>query len=77
MKLTEEILQENKLFLDEVALETMKVYITRKPPQSFEDSISIARVAYRQALAMLEIRENSLLRLAKDVRLIKSKENEL
>lgn len=59
-------LKENQNFLDDVAKEVMKVYVGVRPPTSFEDSLSIARVSYKQALAMLEVRENALVGIAKD-----------
>ena len=66
------ILEDNKEFIDTVAIETMKSYLRLKPPNSPEDSLSIARVAYRQALAMLEVRENALLpMLEKDSNIFK------
>ena len=66
------VLEDNKEFIDTVAIETMKSYLRLKPPNSPEDSLSIARVAYRQALAMLEVRENALLpMLEKDSNIFK------
>lgn len=62
--ITKETIKKNYDYLDKVALETMKEYISKKPPQGFNDSMSIARVSYKQALAMLEVRESSLLTLA-------------
>lgn len=73
MKITEQLILENKEFLDRVAIEVMKVYVSRQPPKGFTDSMSIARVAYRQSLALLEVRENELVNLAKEVKLLKNK----
>jgi hypothetical protein len=47
----------NDDFLDKVAIETMKIYLVNKQPQSYEDSLSIARISYKQAQAMLEAKE--------------------
>lgn len=66
------VIEDNKEFIDAVAVETMKSYLRMKPPNSPEDSLSIARVSYRQALAMLEVKENALLpMLEKDPNIFK------
>ncbi len=60
------LLKADKDFLDRTALEVMKIYISARRPQSFGDSMSISRISYKQALAMLEIRNNELSTLIKE-----------
>lgn len=73
-KLTEDDILSNSGFLDKIAIEVMKVYMTKQNPHNFGDSVSISRIAYKQALAMLMIRENSLITLAEEAGLLKTKE---
>lgn len=69
--ITKQTIEKNYSYLDEVAIENMKVLLAVRPPQGFADSMSIARVSYKQALAMLEIKENSLETLAQEAGIIK------
>jgi hypothetical protein len=61
----------NKEYLDKVAVQVMTTYLNRSPLKGFEDSMSVSRIAYKQALAMLEVRENSIITLATEAGLIK------
>lgn len=45
-------------FLRQIAKETMKVYISVKKPENYKQSLQVARIAYLQALAMLEVEED-------------------
>lgn len=72
--LTAKEITDNKEFLDKVAIVTLESYLHRSSPKNFADSMSLARVAYKNALGMLEVRENSLLSLAKEAGLYKKKE---
>lgn len=72
--LTQEIIDKNADFLDKVAIETSLVYFTKKVPTGFSESMSIARVSYKHALAMLTVKENNLLSLAKESGLIRKKD---
>jgi hypothetical protein len=72
--LTEEIINEEKGYLDKAALIVLEAYIVSQKPKGFDDSMSLARVAYKQALAMLEVRETSLVTLAKESKLIRGTE---
>lgn len=69
--ITKEIIEKNKDFLDEVAIKTMVSYLHRSSLTGFKDSLSVSRISYKQALAMLEVRENSLESLAKESGIIK------
>ena len=69
--LTEEIIIKEKGYLDRSALIVLEAYVSSQKPKGFEDSMSLARVAYKQALAMLEVRETSLVTLAKESGLIR------
>lgn len=71
MRLTKKDIYDNRKFLDDVAIEVMKEYVSRQRPTSFEDSMMIARIAYNQALAMLKVKKDSLVKLAEEKRLIK------
>lgn len=71
--LTEKQIQDNKDFLDKVALETSNLYVEAKRPTGFKDSMNVSRLAYSHALAMLEVRDNSLGKLAQDNKLLKPK----
>ena len=64
--LTEEIIRSERAYLDRVALVVLEAYVNGQKPKGFEDSMSLSRVAYKQALAMLEVRENTLNSLAKE-----------
>ena len=44
----------------------LEAYVSNQKPKGFEDSMSLSRVAYKQALAMLEVRETSIISLAKE-----------
>ena len=72
--LTEEIISKEKGYLDRAALIVLEAYVSSQKPKGFEDSMSLARVAYKQALAMLEVRETSVLSLAKESGLIRGTE---
>ena len=41
-----------------MALEVMKVYVGNQPPQNFGNSLSIAKISYKQAIAMLDVKLN-------------------
>ena len=69
--ITKEQIKNNLDFLDKVAISAMTSYIDRSPLKGFADSMSVSRIAYKQALAMLEVRENSLLSLAKESNICK------
>lgn len=71
MKLNKKEIYDNRKFIDEVAIETMKKYVEMKPPTSFEDSMSIARISYKQALAMLTVKKESLIKLAEEQKLVR------
>ena len=62
--ITKQTIEDNKEYLDKVAIETMVSYLARSPLKGFSDSMSVSRISYKQALAMLEIRETSLESLA-------------
>tara|TARA_R110002051_G_scaffold228401_1_gene290633 strand:- start:1154 stop:1375 length:222 start_codon:yes stop_codon:yes gene_type:complete len=64
--LTEEIISKERGYLDKVALVVLEAYVSNQKPKGFEDSMSLSRVAYKQALAMLEVRETSIISLAKE-----------
>lgn len=52
-----EYLKENEEYLDKVALETMKTFMLKsKLPEGIPDSVALARISYKQALAMLEVK---------------------
>jgi len=51
-----QVLKDNEEYLDKIALEVALTYINMKPPQSPSDNIKIATIAYKQALAMLEVK---------------------
>ncbi len=70
------VIEENYEYLDRVAIENMKVLLAVRPPQGFSDSMSISRVSYKQALAMLEVRETSLISLAEESGIIKKGKDE-
>lgn len=63
-------IEENKGYLDSVAKITLQEYLKRAPLTGFKDSMSVSRIAYNQALAMLKVREESLISLAKEQNLI-------
>jgi hypothetical protein len=69
--ITKKIIEKNKDFLDKVAMRTMVSYLHRSSLSGFKDSLSVSRISYKQALAMLEIRENSLESLAKESGILK------
>lgn len=54
----EKDLEENEYFLDEVATEVMKIFIQQRNPSNFGDSVQVSRIAYRQAIAMLQTKKN-------------------
>ena len=72
--LTEDLIKEERAYLDRVALVVLECYVSNQKPKGFEDSMSLSRVAYKQALAMLEVRENSLKTLAKESGLMRRTE---
>jgi len=74
--LTKEIIKDNRAYIDNMASKVMVTYLERSPLKGFEDSMSVARISYKQALAMLEVRDNSLLNLAKEHNLIKEDNSE-
>lgn len=49
-----------KEFLDQAAQEIMKIYINKALPKDFGDSMAIARLSYRQSLALLEVKNKQL-----------------
>lgn len=69
--ITIEIINDNKDFLNKMAVEAMITYFNRSPPKSFKESEAIARVCYRQALAMLNVNMSELETLALETRVIK------
>lgn len=69
--ITQEEIEKNYDFLDKIAIQTMISYLNKRPPTGFHDSMSISRLSYKHALAMLEVRENSLISLATEAGLIK------
>ena len=71
--ITKDIIDNNKDYLDKIAIETLVTYLNRSPPKGFSDSMSIARISYKQALAMLEVRETTLTSLAEDALILKVK----
>ena len=71
--ITKETIEGNREYLDRVALETMITYLNRTPLKGFTDSMSVARISYNQALAMLEVRENTIETLASDALILKKK----
>lgn len=72
-----ELTKEDKKFLDGVALETLLRYLDRQKPKDFKESVQVARVSYKQALAMLQVRDEQLKEIAKEVKIIKEEEDEL
>ena len=66
---------EDQEYLDKVAIEVMKSYLDNQKPKGFQDSVSVARVAYKQAIAMQLVRKTMLKELAEDVGIIKKEEN--
>ncbi len=50
------VLKDNERYLDTIATAVALKYIEMKPPQSPADNIKIATIAYKQALAMLEVK---------------------
>ena len=66
--------KDNKEYLDKVAIETMKMYLDKQRPTSFADSMTVARVAYKQAIAMLYVRDTQLQKLAEEVNIVKKPE---
>lgn len=70
--IAEETIKENQKFLDKTARKVMIQYLTGSKPKGFADSMSIARVSYKQALAMLEIKLSSLSSLAKESGIMKN-----
>jgi hypothetical protein len=71
--ITKEIIEENKEYLDRVAVAAMVTYLERTPLKGFSDSMSVARICYKQALAMLEVRETTLISLAEDALILRKK----
>lgn len=65
-KTTSKIIEDNKDLLDQFAMIALKTYLERSPLKGFKDSMSLARISYKQALAMLEIRENALEQLMEE-----------
>jgi len=57
---TEEILDKHGEFLDKAALNIMKSYVDSQKPTDINDSVQLARIAYRGALALLEVKLNDL-----------------
>ena len=64
--ITKEIIEDNKEYLDRVALKAMVTYL---------DSMSVSRICYKQALAMLEVRETTLISLAEDALILRKKKD--
>lgn len=62
--------KEDHLFLDTVALEVLKVYLNGQRPNDFKQSIQVSRVAYKQALAMLKVKNDQLLEMSKEVNVV-------
>lgn len=69
--ITEKTIEDNKDFLDRVAIKTMTSYLHRSSLSGFKDSLSVSRISYKQALAMLEVRESSLKSLAEESGILK------
>lgn len=69
--ITKEVIEKNKDFLDKVAIKTMVSYLHRSSLSGFKDSLSVSRISYKQALAMLQVRENSLESLAGESGILK------
>lgn len=74
--MTKETIEENKKFLDSVAKITLAQYLRKQSLTGFKDSMSLARISYKQALAFLKVREDSLVSLAEEEGLIKKDKNE-
>ena len=47
--ITKQIIEDNKEYLDKVAIETMVSYLARSPLKGFSDSMSVSRISYKQA----------------------------
>lgn len=47
-------LKENEKYLDEVAIEVMKILMHRQPPTNTTESAKLADVCYKHAAAMLD-----------------------
>lgn len=73
--LTQKIIEDNQEFLDKIALQVMTQYVANSKPKGFADSMSIARVSYKQALAMLEVRTSSLTTLAQESSIMRVKKD--
>ena len=70
-------LKEHEEYLDKIALETALVYMKIKPPQSEQDNIVVATIAYKQALAMLDVKIRLNTVLGKSNFLVKERVEEL
>lgn len=55
-----QLTEEDKEFLDRTALELMKIYINGQRPKDFGESMTVARLCYRQALSMLDVKNKQL-----------------
>ena len=75
--ITKETIDLNKDYLDNVALQTLITYLNRTPLKGFSDSMSVARISYKQALAMLEVRETTLISLAEEALILRKKKEEV
>jgi len=58
-ELIPEITTEDQIFLDRIAEKIVVEYFNTHP-EGFKDNLKIARLAYSQALAMLEVKNNGL-----------------
>lgn len=52
--------KEDRVFVDEIATKVLLEYIRHQKPTSFEESVQVARVSYKQALAMLKVKTEQL-----------------
>ena len=69
-KLTKKQISDGKSFLDKTAIDITIEYLRTQKPQGFGDSMKIARIAYKQALALLFVREKNLISLADEANLL-------
>jgi hypothetical protein len=61
---TPQMTKQDLEFIDQIAIQTMLFYLHLQQPASFKDSLKASRVAYRQALAMWDVKTNGLQGLA-------------
>lgn len=55
-----DLTEEDKIFLDRVALEVSKVIITQKRPEKDSEVKQVARISYRTAAILLQTKKSFL-----------------